>query len=125
MDVDIPVSGVTPRKRHEVNRLQYLSRPAVLSSGETRIAFARPVLQLCETPVHVGRFPGMVVLTSDNDQVLALTERLDANIVIWIACVPDECIWNLAPRHLPSDRISPAGDLLRVDRDLVIDRRIG
>src|ERR671923_1526585 len=67
----------------------------------------------------------MVVLTPDNDQVLAVTERLDANIMIGIACIPDERVGNQAFRHPPSDRISPVGNLFRVDRDLVIDRRIG
>src|SRR5437763_15952887 len=104
MDVDVPASGIAPRKRHVINWLQHLTRPAVLSTGETRIAFARPVLQPCETPVHIGRFAGMVVFTPDNDEVLALTERLDANIVIWIACVPDERVRNRTFRHPPSDR---------------------
>src|SRR5437868_13915909 len=67
----------------------------------------------------------MVILASDNDQVLAVAERLDANIVVRVAGVPDEGVGNRTFRHGPGDRVSAVRNLFGVDGHFIIYGGVG
>jgi hypothetical protein len=65
----------------------------------------------------------MVIFAADNDQVLAVAERLDANIVIRVVCVPDEGVRNRLSRHWPGDHVGPVRNLFGVNGHLDTTKR--
>src|SRR5205823_12841190 len=91
----------------------------------TRIALARPALQIGEALLHVRGFTRTMVLAADDDQVVSGAERLDPNIVIRIVGVPDEDVGYRSLRHARGDCVRSMRTLFGMDRHLVVDRRIG
>ena len=95
-----------------------------LDRAHRREPLARPAL---ESPVAIHgvvRLAGLVVLAAD-DQELAPARLVQAHVVVRVAGVPVKPLADGAGLHARGDGIGHVGSLLRVDRDAVVDGRVG
>src|SRR5918993_2637397 len=66
-----------------------------------------------------------MVLAADDQQVVSVIELLNAHIVISLVRVPQQDVRDTSLWYPASDDVGAVRQLLGVDRDLVVDRRVG
>ena len=120
------------------------ARPSIVSitcpdhrqSTRPRIgeALAHPRFEPCESRVGVAGLPGLVILAADDEDVddviviaaeLPLAGALQPHVVIRIVGVPVERVRDRARRNAGANRVGVIGRLFCVDRDQVVEGRIG
>src|SRR6266550_160590 len=90
--------------------------------GET---ITRPGLQRRKASLTIIRLAGLMVLATDDDEILPLRERLQTHVVIRIQSVPIKRVLKETLWQFRRDGVSAIGCLLAVDRHPHVYRRVG
>src|SRR3954465_3468287 len=89
--------------------------------------FARPLKQFIERRSALGILAGFVIFAADEQDIVAIGARAEADVVVGIAVVPIERVGDGVGRHHYADHVGAIGGLLEVDAHPVVDgrRRVG
>ena len=123
-DVRVVVARIDPDEGHRVDGLEHLARPAiqhVAHHGESR---ARPLLELPERLFFVVALARLVVLTTDDEDLVMRIQRCQPDVMIRIEVVPVEATRNRTLRNLHPDHVGAIRCLLGVDGHPVVHRRV-
>ena len=125
MDEDVLVAGIASDERGIVDRIENLPGPAMRDVAELRQQSPDPGFDPFEPRPAVVGFAGLVIGAADDEVLGVAASGFEADIVIGIERVPIERVLDAVARDGDRHRVGAIRRELGVEREAVVDRRIG